>query len=42
MSSVHHGWFFNNKEWIEYIIATVVLWLPTMAAVYEVDLRSAA
>jgi len=41
MSSVHHGWFFN-KEWIEYIIATVVLWLPMMAAVYGLDLRSSA
>jgi hypothetical protein len=27
MNSVHHGWFFNNKEWIEFIIAPVVLWL---------------
>jgi len=41
MHSVHHGWFFNNKEWIEYIIATVALWLLMMTAVYEFDLRSA-
>jgi hypothetical protein len=38
MNSVHHGWFFDNKEWIEFIIATVVL---MMTAVYELDLRSA-
>jgi hypothetical protein len=41
MNSVHHGWFFDNKEWIEFIIATVVLWLLMMTAVYELDLRSA-
>jgi hypothetical protein len=41
MNSVHHGWFFNNKEWIEYIILTVVLWLLMMTAVHELDLRSA-
>ena len=22
-----HGWFSDNKTWIEFIIATVVLWL---------------
>src|SRR6266478_1523243 len=27
MNSVHHGWFFDNKEWIVFIILTVVLWL---------------
>jgi nitrate reductase NapE component len=31
----------TNKEWIEFIIATVVLWLLMMTAVYELDLRSA-
>jgi hypothetical protein len=41
MNTVHHGWFFNNKEWIEYIIATLVLWLLMMTAIYELDLRSA-
>jgi hypothetical protein len=41
MNSVHHGWFFNNKEWIEYIILTVVLWLLMMTAIHELDLRSA-
>ena len=41
MNIVHHGWFFNNKEWIEYIIATVVLWLLMMTAVAVFDLRSA-
>jgi len=40
MNSVHHGWFFNNKEWIEYIILVVVLWLLMMTAVHELDLRS--
>jgi hypothetical protein len=40
MNSVHHGWFFNNKEWIEYIILTVVLWLLMMTAIHEFDLRS--
>jgi hypothetical protein len=41
MNSVHRGWFFNNKEWIEYIILTVVLWLLMMTAIHEFDLRSA-
>jgi L-asparagine transporter-like permease len=41
MNSVHHGWFFNNKEWIEYIVAVVVLWLLAMTAVSVFDLRSA-
>jgi hypothetical protein len=38
---VHHGWFFNNKEWIEYIVAVVVLWLLAMTAVSVFDLKSA-
>jgi len=40
MNIVHHGWFFDNKEWIVFIIATVVLWLLTMTAIHELDLRS--
>jgi len=36
-----HGWFSDNKEWIEFIIATVLLWLLMMTAVHELDLRSA-
>ena len=40
MNSVH-GWFFNNKEWIEFIIATVLLWLLMMTVIHELDLRSA-
>ena len=27
MSSVHHGWFSDSKEWIEFIVAVFVLWL---------------
>jgi hypothetical protein len=41
MNSVH-GWFSDNKEWIELIIATVLLWLLMMAAIHELDLRSAS
>jgi hypothetical protein len=36
-----HGWFSDNKIWIEFIIATVLLWLLMMTAIYELDLRSA-
>jgi hypothetical protein len=36
-----HGWFSDNKQWIEFIIATVVLWLLMMTAVSVFDLRSA-
>ena len=25
-----HGWFSDNKEWIEFIIATLLLWLLMM------------
>jgi len=39
MNSVH-GWFSDNKSWIELIIATVVLYLLTMVAIHELDLRS--
>jgi hypothetical protein len=35
-----HGWFSDNKVWIEFIIATVVLWLLMMTAIHEFDLRS--
>ena len=38
---VHHGWFSDNKEWIEYIVAVAVLWLLMMSAVSVFDLRSA-
>ena len=41
MNSVHHGWFSDNKVWIEFIVAAVVLWLLTMTAVSVFDLRSA-
>ncbi len=41
MNGVHHGWFFDNKEWIVFIIATVGLWLLMMTAIHELDLRSA-
>ena len=40
MNSVH-GWFSDNKEWIEFIIATVLLWLLMMTATAHFDLRSA-
>jgi hypothetical protein len=35
-----HGWFSDNKSWIEFIIATVVLYLLTMVAIHELELRS--
>ena len=35
-----HGWFSDDKEWIEFIIATVLLWLLMMTAIHELDLRS--
>ncbi len=35
-----HGWFSDNKEWIEFIAAAVVLWLLMMTAIHELDLRS--
>jgi len=38
---VHHGWFSDNKEWIEYIAAVLVLWLLAMTAISVFDLRSA-
>jgi hypothetical protein len=42
MNSVPHGWFFDNKEWIVFIIATVALWLLMMTGIHELDLRSAS
>jgi hypothetical protein len=38
--NVLRGWFSDNKEWIEFIIATVLLWLMMMTAIAEFDLRS--
>jgi hypothetical protein len=35
-----HGWFSDNKLWIEFILAVVVLWLVLMT-IHELDLRSA-
>ena len=40
MNSVH-GWFSDNKEWIEFIVVVFVLWLLAMTAVSVFDLRSA-
>jgi hypothetical protein len=34
-------WFSHNMEWIEFIIATVMLWLLMMTAIHELDLRLA-
>jgi hypothetical protein len=36
-----HGWFSDNKEWIEFIAAAVVLWLLMMTVIAGFDLRSA-
>jgi hypothetical protein len=35
-----HRWFSDNKIWIEFIIATLLLWLLMMTAIHEFDLRS--
>jgi hypothetical protein len=32
MNSVH-GWFSDNKEWIEFIAAAVILWLLMMTEI---------
>ena len=40
MNSVH-GWFSDKKVWIEFIIATVLLWLLMMIVIHQLDLRSA-
>jgi hypothetical protein len=39
MNSVH-GWFSDNKAWVEFIIATVVLYLLMIVAIHELELRS--
>ena len=39
MNSVH-GWFSDNTVWIEFIIATVLLWLLMMIAIHELELRT--
>jgi hypothetical protein len=36
-----HAWFSDNKEWVWFIIATVLLWLLMMVAIHELELRSA-
>jgi hypothetical protein len=36
-----HGWFSDNKQWIEFIVAAAVLWLLMMTAISVFDLRSA-
>jgi len=36
-----HGWFSDNKEWIEFIAAAVVLCLLMMTGIAVFDLRSA-
>ena len=37
-----HGWFSYNthREWIELIIAAVLLWLLMMVAIHELELRT--
>jgi hypothetical protein len=35
-----HGWFSDNKSWIEFIIATVVLYLLAIVAIHELELRT--
>ena len=35
-----HGWFSDNKLWIEFIVAAAVLWLLMMTAISVFDLRS--
>ena len=39
--NIVHGWFSDNKEWIEFITGAVVLWLLLMTAISVFDLRSA-
>ena len=33
------GWF-AHREWVEFIIATVILYLLMMVAIHELELRS--
>ena len=35
-----HAWFSDNKEWVGFIIATVLLWLLMMVAISGLDLRT--
>jgi len=36
-----HGWLSHpRREWIEFIIAAVLLWLLMMTAISELELRS--
>jgi len=41
MNSVHE-WFSDNKEWIEFIAAALVLWLLMITGIAVFDFRSAA
>jgi nitrate reductase NapE component len=35
------GWFLNtHREWVEFIIVTVVLWLVMIVAISGLDLRT--
>jgi hypothetical protein len=35
------NWVFAHREWTVFVLATVLLWLLMMVAIYELDLRSA-
>ena len=39
MNSVH-GWFSDNKVWIEFIIVALLLWLLMVVAISELELPS--
>ena len=41
MNRADHAWFSDNKEWVWFIIAAVLLWLLMMVAIHEFELRSA-
>jgi hypothetical protein len=30
----------DHRQWIEFIVATIVLWLLMMVAIHELDLRT--
>ena len=35
------GWFFHTRRhWIDLILAIIVMWLLTMVAIHELELRS--
>ena len=36
----HAAWFSDNKEWVWFIIATVLLWLLMMVAIHVLELRT--